>query len=120
MKASTFDLTTATLPTTQQEGQVPITVTLETERGETLVVLDEPYPEPAAASDSSRFPLLDGIDPYGDTAFNRLQMPRLADELHDLLTPEEGSQHSSCLTQIALLCQRGATRPHQYLWFTGD
>jgi hypothetical protein len=69
---------------------------------------------------TERFPLLSSVDPHGDTIFNAGQMRRLAEEIRQLLTTEEGSARAESLTAIALLCQRGQSPPHQYLWFMGD
>ncbi len=90
------------------------------ERGETVVALDGPYIPAPVAVDSIRYPLLSGIDPYGKTIFNRGQMDRLTKELRHLLTLDPSPTAAQTLTQIGLLCQRGQSPPHQYLWFVGD
>jgi hypothetical protein len=64
--------------------------------------------------------LLSGIDPYGDTVFNRLQMEDFLIELSRLdnekLTSAE-KVHLSAIEQFALKCRNGI---HLYLKFVGD
>ncbi|HEY8728482.1 MAG TPA: hypothetical protein VIL94_02790, partial [Acidothermaceae bacterium] len=63
---------------------MPISVQVRKESGIVVVALDVPYDAPSGV-DAERFPLLSGVDPYGDTVFNRLQMSRLMDEVHQLM-----------------------------------
>lgn len=98
---------------------MPISVQLRKVRGETVVRLSWPYDPPLEAWSATDCPLLSGVDPYGDTIFNRQQMQRLADEIRSLL-PSASPEQRVTLTALALTCQRGQSPPHQYLWFIGD
>ena len=70
--------------------------------------------------DDERFPYLRFVDPYGDTVFNRLQMPAVLEEMHLLRkarTEEEDRIVIDKLIELACLCQQ---EPHLYLKFIGD
>jgi hypothetical protein len=69
--------------------------------------------------DIRTFPLFSGIDPYGHTVFNRLQLPRLAQEVKQLAgsVPDE---HRAGLGELAALIDHLAGDCHMYLWFIGD
>lgn len=64
--------------------------------------------------------LLSGIDPNGDTIFNRLQMDQFLSEWNELkkreMTPDQ-AKHLEKIETLALRCQHGV---HLYLKFTGD
>lgn len=98
---------------------MPISVQLRKESGDIVARLDRPYDAPSAAWDAGVYPLLSGVDPYGNTIFNGRQMERLADEIRSLL-PSTSQEQKLMLTALALACQRGQSPPHQYLWFIGD
>lgn len=70
---------------------------------------------------SRDFPLLAGIDRYGTTIFNTLQMELLIRELAGairLVTP--GSRSEALLNRLAELCREGAKHAHWQLVFSGD
>jgi len=69
--------------------------------------------------EADRFPLLSGVDPYGDTVFNRRQMDRLLDELAALI-PGVSSEQQRMLTALSLMCERCRSAVHHYVWFVGD
>ncbi len=70
--------------------------------------------------DSASFPLLDGIDPEGNTIFNARQMRVLRDEVSRLLDSTADSEERDVLLGIVELCDEGQRPPHRYLWFVGD
>jgi hypothetical protein len=65
------------------------------------------------------FPLLSGIDPYGHTVFNRLQIPRLAQEARQLVGTVPDQLHAG-LGELAAFVDDLAGETHIYLWFIGD
>jgi hypothetical protein len=67
------------------------------------------------------YPLLSGIDPYGDTVFNSLQLPRLIKELERRFEAMESGlsrQRVGKVLGVARECQDAP--PHTYLVFVGD
>jgi hypothetical protein len=66
------------------------------------------------------FPLLQYVDPYGDTVFNCAQMPEVLREL-DVLTKRCSDEHSKALLeQIQELARGCQDSLHTYLRFVGD
>lgn len=70
--------------------------------------------------DPALYPLLSGVDPVGDTLFNQRQIPRVLEEVEQLLSaPECSGQARDSLERIRdLLSVRLA--PHEFLWLVGD
>lgn len=64
------------------------------------------------------FPWLSTIDPYGDTTFNRLQIPILIDELDKLHKVILMSDFSEQIEQLIKYLQQVSV--HQYIKFIGD
>ena len=67
------------------------------------------------------YPLLSGIDPYGDTVFNYLQMPRLIKELErrfEAMDAGPGRRGVGKVLGVARECLDTPLRP--YLMFLGD
>jgi hypothetical protein len=72
------------------------------------------------------YPLLSGIDPYGDTIFNYLQLPRLIEELErrlnaddpDTIDPGLHRRSVGKVLDLARECLDAGDRP--YLVFLGD
>jgi hypothetical protein len=65
------------------------------------------------------FPLLQGLDPYGNTVFNRLQAFGLEEELTRLRSTVPAAHRGSIDSALELVhrCQRGT---RLYLRFEGD
>jgi hypothetical protein len=69
--------------------------------------------------DTTEFPCLRFVDPYGDTVFNRLQIPQLITELETLLRQKhepEVDQHLRAVLDFV----RQDHGVHTYLRFYGD
>jgi hypothetical protein len=84
--------------------------------GEALDFSNALLPSP----DDTRFICLRFIDPYGDTIFNRMQMPTVIGELRDLKVASDNQERDAIidrLVELACLCQE---EPHLYLRFIGD
>jgi hypothetical protein len=106
---------------------VPIRVELRTESGQ--VVRDLPDPAGGsfdAAGDFDRLlsdvrGLLRYVDPYGDTVFNRIQMPDLISDV-DMLGRREDVKpiESRGLARLRIMAERCRETPHLYVWFIGD
>lgn len=75
---------------------------------------------PIPTADDDRFPLLRGIDPYGDTTFSSHQAVWLADELETLLGNERHPARQQMIRDAAALARECAARPHSALVFIGD
>jgi hypothetical protein len=97
-----------------------IDVKLQRENGE---VLEEIFDEKNILSkllprqDNS---LLSGIDPYGDTTFNRLQIEKLLLELTELQTQSLNQDQIQQLAKIRELAEKCNSGVHRYLKFVGD
>lgn len=75
----------------------------------------------AKAADAATFPMLSGIDPYGTTIFNRIQMMRVTEEIRRLIQATEFTpEDRSFLEEILEFCALGTAKLHRYLWFMGD
>ena len=83
--------------------------------GETYDTADSTLPELAFDD----FPLLAGVDRYGLTMFNRLQLVPLAAELERLLI-NAPAPRASMLQKLIHLCQEGARISEVQLWMLGD
>jgi hypothetical protein len=66
------------------------------------------------------YPMLAGIDLYGDTVFNRLQIPRFLSELEQIASNAQTVEDRTLLSQIEALARRCAAEVHMYLKFIGD
>lgn len=69
---------------------------------------------------SSVYPMLAGIDLYGDTVFNRVQIPRFLSELEPIASKAQTDEDRTLLSQIDALARRCAAEVHTYLKFIGD
>ena len=67
------------------------------------------------------YPLLSGIDPYGDTIFNCLQLPRFIKELERRFeTMDAGPERRRVGSVLDLARECLDASPHTYLVFVGD
>jgi hypothetical protein len=66
-----------------------------------------------------KFPLLRGIDPYGNTVFNQRQLPTVIRELREI-APLVPRDLRDGLLDLATYIEGFVGRPHIYLWFIGD
>jgi hypothetical protein len=71
-------------------------------------------------SDRSRFPLLYGVDPYGNTWFNCLQMEQMIDELNAVREVSDDSEVAEAITELLLLAEIVCEKPHRSMRFLGD
>lgn len=100
-----------------------LTVTLEDERGTVIDELLDPQNvvvrliEPSAHK--GEIALLQYVDPYADTIFNRLQM---RDVLRDITTlmAKANDDAIAIVEKLSELAERCTREPHLYLKFHGD
>lgn len=64
--------------------------------------------------------MLSGIHLYGDTVFNRLQIPRFLSELNKIASSTQTNEARKLLSDIGALARRCADNVHLYLKFIGD
>ena len=98
---------------------MPWNVRLEDENGEVLdqvLTIFGFIPE----NEQSGFSLLEGIDPYGDTVFNRPQMKRFIDEWQQLENAAEIASQREKWIAVKRLAERVQSEVHTYLRFIGD
>ena len=99
---------------------MPLTVVVQDEFGNQVAggfalptqLLWSPLPRPLS--------LLSFVDPYGDTYFNRLQVPVLRKELHDLRLSGKQDSERQLLSELETLCDICEEQAHHYLKFLGD
>jgi len=98
-----------------------LTIALESEDGRKYEEIADPanilHRLLPPANDSS-WSVLGSIDWYGDTTFNRLQIPRFLSEWSRL--KPMGAEDHNLLDRIAALARRVESEPHLYLKFYGD
>ena len=63
--------------------------------------------------------MLSAIDPYGDTVFNPLQIPRFLSEWADVVSKARTEEDRELLSKIERLARRCADEVHTYLKFIG-
>ncbi len=99
-----------------------IDVILQTEMGEKKdEALDIHYSlAPLWPCGDQSFPLLQYIDPYGSTVFNRPQMPEVQKELDILISSASSDEQRDVLRRIRNLAVRCQEKPHLFLRFIGD
>jgi hypothetical protein len=80
-------------------------------------LLDKLLPEPGHGDD---YPFLRSIDPYGDTTFNGLQMPRLLKEWAIVSLKARTPDEQAIVSAVESLADRCRDEVHTYLKFIGD
>ena len=88
-------------------------------------VVDEAASVDAAAlarAQESRdsYPRIAEIDPYGDTVFNKLQIPALLNELDGVLHEMDNPGEQQWLLDLRALAERCGGGTHLYLKLIGD
>jgi hypothetical protein len=102
---------------------MPILVELRERDGTVVDVTGEESDDLNAAIpevDFDEYPLLAGIDRYGETVFNGMQMERLLEEISRMRTQAPPPKVDKLLTKLAAMCAVGKERAHMRLVFTGD
>lgn len=99
-----------------------IEVALQNERGETLAIVHDsknlmPRILERAMAD---VPLLSQIDWYGNTVFNRLQMPLFLAAWGGVARRTESQEEARLVDEIRRLAERCESEVHLYLKFIGD
>ena len=92
---------------------------VKTERGE-VVHVGGIYVQSKQSIFPQQYPLLSGIDPVGDTVFNRVQAERLLREVERLSVLDISEEARGSVIEMAGLIAVHMRRPHRYLWFVGD
>jgi hypothetical protein len=104
-----------------EPGAVTVTnVAWKTEDGEVLGEADYPHVLLSDRFDLSRTVCLRFLDPYGDTMFNQVQLPVLAEELELVASKAKDKDVRAHLLEVAGLARRAMKQVHTYLWFSGD
>ena len=97
-----------------------IDINLQGENGEILESVGDPRRLLSKLLPNGGFSLLSGIDRYGDTTFNRLQMDPFLQEwahLHSKAATSEQVKLLGEIEELALKCRDGR---NLYLKFVGD
>lgn len=69
---------------------------------------------------AENLPLLSGVDFYGDTIFNRQQMPRLIREWSEVRGWAASPNQRHLVDRIVGLCRRCESETHTYFKIIGD
>ncbi len=72
------------------------------------------------AEKADAYPMLAGIDPYGDTIFNPLQITRFLREWADVISNSRTPEEWALTSEIERLARRCADEVHAYLRLIGD
>jgi len=72
------------------------------------------------ANNDHAYVLLSGIDPYGDTLFNCIQMERFISEWRNVVSKAENQEERELVSKIESLAHRCRNEVHVYLKFIGD
>ena len=97
-------------------------IILQDERGHVLESLEDPKNvlhrvlQPYQGRDS----VLAEIDWYGDTVFNRIQIPRFLTAWHEMAKTSANPEEAKLIDQISALAERCEDGVHLYLKFIGD
>ena len=98
-------------------------IELQDELGGRIDGIDDPrsllhklLPEPG----SDEYPFLGSIDPYGDTAFNSMQMRRLLMEWAVVSQRAKTAEEQALAGHVEALARRCRDEVHNYLKFVGD
>ena len=100
-----------------------INVRLETEYGNVLGEVLDPQNQLEGllpSWDDKHFACLRFVDPYGNTIFNRPQMPTVLAELRAIRGNASTPEQETLLNAIEELAQAAQGEPHLYLKFIGD
>jgi hypothetical protein len=97
-------------------------INLETERGEVLATVSDPTNllHRLLERSFSLEPVLEEIDWYGDTVFNRLQIPRLLSSWETLVSQCQNPSELEIADRVKALAIRCREGVHTYLKFVGD
>lgn len=71
-------------------------------------------------NDDPLHPMLASIDSYGDTVFNRMQMPRFRSEWAEVSAKAQTQEEKELVSKIAEMARRVQDEVHLYLKFIGD
>jgi hypothetical protein len=101
---------------------VAIEVALQNERGEFLAIVHDSKNQVPRLLERSLAddPFLAQIDWYGDTTFNRMQMPRFLSAWRVLTEHTQSSDEAKFVDEIRALAERCESAVHLYLKFIGD
>lgn len=100
-----------------------LAVVLEDERREKIDGVEDPtniLHRLLPTSDDRNFSCLRYVDWYGDTVFNRQQLPDLVEEVRRIAKRVTDHEEIELLGRIVELALRGQSQPHLYLRFVGD
>jgi hypothetical protein len=74
----------------------------------------------AAAENRSDLVWIETIDPYGDTVFNRMQIPKFLEEWMILSSEASTDIERRTMDDVRALAEFCLEKPHRYLRFCGD
>lgn len=101
---------------------MPLIIELRDASGNVLKRTGETPPKrllPIPDASDSTFPLLRGVDPYGDTFFTSLQTQWLVREL-ETLRDRATKEERKLLDDVIVLARECTSGPHRFLVFVGD
>lgn len=70
--------------------------------------------------DGEKCPILGGIDPYGDTIFNGIQMRRFLLEWVEVSAKADTPEERQLVSKVEELARRCRDEVHLYIRFVGD
>jgi hypothetical protein len=100
-----------------------IEVVVEDERGTKLASLEDPtniLHRVLPSQEDSEFQCLNRVDWYGDTTFNRHQIPDVRRELNLLATTKKKVEEVEMVRKLEVMATKAEAEPHLFLKFYGD
>jgi hypothetical protein len=100
-----------------------IEVVLEDGSGKTISSLQDPrniLHRLLPRLDDPGYECLNRVDWYGDTMFNRYQIPVIKEELRRLANIKQDPEEHDLIQKLEALIARCESQPHLYLKFYGD
>lgn len=100
-----------------------IQIVLEDERGAKLASIEDStniLHGLLPARDNAAYRLLNCVDWYGDTTFNRFQIPEVRRELSQLAKSSRCASEIKLIQQFDELAAKAESEPHLYLKLYGD
>lgn len=100
-----------------------IEVVVEDERGAKIAAMEDPaniLHRVLPRHDDAGFQHLNRVDWYGDTTFNRNQVPDVRQELKRLASAGRRVEELDLIRRLDALAERVEAEPHLYLKFYGD
>jgi hypothetical protein len=100
-----------------------IEIVIEDEHGKIIASIEDPaniLHQVLPSYDNSEYRMINCIDWYGDTVFNRYQVPEVRRELKRLTCTRQNYEELLFIRMVDEIAAKVEIEPHLYLKFYGD